>query len=472
MRNLNTAYIDGQFVRVQGTETLEIANPATGAPLAVVTLANRADARRAIAAARDAQALLRQTGKAERIDMLRRLQTAVLRYTDAIRDVTIEEYGAPVARAQWVSQYASQCFASAAQALEEYPLSYEVGTATVTMEPVGVSALIAPWNSTAGTVCSKLASALAAGCATVIKPSELSPLQTQVLCEALHEAGLPSGVFNVLLGRGADVGDEISTSPHVARISFTGSTQTGKVIARAAVETMKRVTLALSGKSAAIVLDDADLAHALPLAVGGAFMNNGQACVAGTRLLVPHARMAEVTERMREIVGKLQVGDPRDPGTTIGPLASRAQFDRVQRFIRRGLEQGAVLVAGGEGRPEGLPEGFFVKPTVFAGVHNDMEIAREEIFGPVLSIIGYETEQEAVDLANDSVYGLFGYVYSADVARARGVAARMQTGSVLVNRIDPEVLAPFGGVRQSGVGREFGLAGLVSYLEPKTVAVR
>ncbi|RZT42361.1 aldehyde dehydrogenase family protein [Cupriavidus agavae] len=476
MQILNTAYIDGEFVRVQGAETIEIVNPTTGAPLAVVTLANRADARRAIAAARSAQVQLRQTGKAERIDMLRSLQAAVLRYTDAIRDATIEEYGAPVARAQWVSQYASQCFASSADALAGYPLEYRAGTATVLLEPVGVSALIAPWNSTAGTVCSKLASALAAGCATVIKPSELSPLQTQVLCEALHEAGLPPGVFNVLLGRGGDVGAEICANPAVARISFTGSTQTGKTIARSAVDTMKRVTLALSGKSASIVTADADLARVLPMAVSGAFLNNGQACMAGTRLLVPQALMGEVVERVQAIVGALVVGDPRDPATALGPLASQAQFDRVQHFIRRGQEQGAVLVAGGEGKPEGLPErlagGFFVKPTVFAGVHNDMEIAREEIFGPVLSIIGYDTEDDAVEIANDSPYGLFGYVFSADAQRARGIAERMQAGTILVNRVDPEVLAPFGGVRQSGLGREFGLAGLVSYLEPKTVAAR
>lgn len=471
MQRLNSAYIGGEFVAVRGSETVEVANPATEEVIGAVTLGNREDAKRAIAAANRAQSMLRHTGKAERIDMLRRLQSAVLKHTDRIREVTIDEYGAPQARAQWVSRYASQCFENAAQILQDYPLVRAAGGASVVMEPVGVAALIAPWNSTAGTVCSKLASALAAGCASVIKPSELSPIQTQVLCEALHEAGLPPGVFNVVLGRGTDVGDEISTSAGIARISFTGSTQTGKTIARAALETMKRVSLALSGKSAAIVLDDADLASALPLAVNAAFMNNGQACVAGSRLLVPRARMAEVVRLVQGIVAGMVVGDPRDPATTLGPLASQGQFERVQHYIRRGREQGAELVAGGEGRPDGITRGWFVRPTVFANVRNDMDIAREEIFGPVLSILAYDSEQEAIAIANDSIYGLHGYIFSAQPRRARDIADSLQVGTVLINRIDPDMLAPFGGVKQSGIGREFGAAGLEAFLEPKTIAM-
>jgi aldehyde dehydrogenase (NAD+) len=267
MWNIDKAYIGGAFVPVQGSEVVEALNPATQQVIGTATLANRDDAKRAIAAAKRAQQALRRTGKAERIEMLEHLSAAVLARTDEIRDVTIEEYGGPLARAQWVSQYASQCFAGAAKTLEAYELTRRIGDATVVMEPVGVAGLIAPWNSTAGTVCSKLASAIAAGCATVIKPSELSPIQSQVVAEALHGAGLPAGVFNILLGRGADVGDEISTSPDVAKISFTGSTATGKFIARAGIDTMKRVSLALTGKSASVVLDDADLATVLPLAV-------------------------------------------------------------------------------------------------------------------------------------------------------------------------------------------------------------
>lgn len=469
MWHIDKAYIDGAFVPVQGQEVVDVINPATEQRIGTATLGNRDDARRAIAAANRAQQALRRTTKAQRIEMLEHLSAAVLARTDEIRDVTIEEYGGPLARAQWVSQYASQCFAGAAKTLETYELTRRIGEATVVMEPVGVAGLIAPWNSTAGTVCSKLASALAAGCATVIKPSELSPIQSQVVAEALHGAGLSAGVFNMLLGRGADVGDEISTSPDVARISFTGSTATGKFIARAGIDTLKRVSLALTGKSATVVLDDADLATVLPMAVNAAFMNNGQACVAGTRLLLPRSRMKEALERVGAIVAGLRVGDPRDAATAIGPLASQAQYERIQHFIRRGLAQGATLLAGGEGRPEGLARGWFVRPTVFADVRNDMDIAREEIFGPVLSIMGYDDEDDAVSIANDSAYGLQAYVFSSQPERARRVAARLQAGSVLVNRIAPELLAPFGGVKQSGIGREFGVFGMEAFMEPKTI---
>ena len=324
-------------------------------------------------------------------------------------------------------------------------------------------------NSPAGSICSKLASAIAAGCASVIKPSELSPIQTQVVAAALHDAGLPAGVFNILLGRGADVGDEISLSPGIAKISFTGATPTGKLIARAGLETMKRVSLALTGKSASIVLDDADLATAVPLALNAGFQNNGQACVAGTRILVPRARLNEVIGLVKATVATVRVGDPRDPSTAVGPLANRAQYDRIQGFIRRGQEQGATLIVGGEGRPDGLKKGYFVKPTVFANVRNNMDIAREEIFGPVLSILSYENEDEAVHIANDSIYGLQAYVFSSQRERAGRIASRLEAGTVLINGIKPELLAPFGGFKQSGLGREFGVFGLEAFLEAKAV---
>jgi aldehyde dehydrogenase (NAD+) len=470
MWNINQAYINGAFVPVQGRERLEIVNPATEQVIGTVTLADREDARRAIAAANRAQPALAASSKAQRIEMLKELQAAVLARTDRIRDVTIEEYGGPLSRSQWVSNYASQCFATTAEALRAYAFERLMGEATVVMEPVGVAALITPWNAAAGSICSKLASAIAAGCASVIKPSELGPLQAQVVTEALHEAGLPAGAFNVLLGRGGDVGDEFTTSAGVAKISFTGSTHTGSLIARAGVETMKRVSLALSGKSATVLLDDANMATAVPMALQAAFMNNGQACVAGTRLLVPHAHMAEAIERLQAAVAGMRVGDPRDATTAIGPLASEAQFERVQQFIRRGLDEGATLVAGGEGRPDGLGKGWFVRPTVFTGVRNDMDIAREEIFGPVLSVIGYGSDDEAIAIANDSAYGLQAYVFSSQAQRAWRVASRLRAGTVLVNRITPELSAPFGGVKTSGIGREFGVFGMEAFLEPKTVA--
>lgn len=469
MWNIKEAYIDGNFVPVQGTEVIEIINPATEAVIGTATLANRDDAKLAIAAARRAQSGFGNTSKAERIEMLRQLQAAVLGSAERIRDSAIEEYGGVFARTQWVSQYVSQCFANAAQTLEDYPLSRTVGTAQVVMEPVGVAALIAPWNSVAGTVCSKLACAIAAGCASVIKPSELSPLQSRVIAEALHSAGLPGGIFNILSGRGHDVGDELSTHPDIARLSFTGSTATGKLIARAAVDSIKRVSLALTGKSASIVLDDADLATAIPLAINAAFNNSGQACIAGTRLLVPRARLDEVIGAVQAYAATLRVGDPRDPDSAIGPLASLAQFERVQHYIQRGLVQGARLIVGGEGRPAGLEKGYFVRPTVFVDVSPQMDIAREEIFGPVLSIMTYDSEEQAIEIANGTVYGLHAYVLARDLERAGRIASRLEAGTVMINRINPELLAPFGGVKQSGIGREFGVVGLESFLEAKSI---
>ncbi|OWQ43928.1 aldehyde dehydrogenase family protein [Roseateles noduli] len=469
-KRFDQSYVDGAFVPVTGEELVDIVDPATEEVVGQARLANRDDARRAVEAAMRAQPAFGRTTVAERMAMLERLRASMLAHADEILEATIAEYGGPVARAQWVANYASQCFGDAARVLSTYAFERPFGGSTVVMAPVGVSALFAPWNSTAGTMASKLASATAAGCATVIKPSELSPWQAHVVARAIHEAGLPPGVVNIVTGRGLDVGAEIGTHPGVAKLSFTGSTPTGKLIARGAVDTMKRVSLALTGKSASLLLEDADLDAAIPLALGAAFMNSGQACVAGTRLLVPRARMADVVERIRAAVAALRVGDPRDPATTIGPMVSRAQFERVQHFIRRGLGQGATLIAGGEGRPEGLDRGWFVRPTVFADVRNDMDIAREEIFGPVLSVLPVDSEDEAIAVANDSPYGLQAYVFSADADRARRVAARLQAGTVLINRVAPDLLAPFGGVKQSGVGREFGVMGMEAFLEPKTIS--
>ncbi|AZF26895.1 aldehyde dehydrogenase family protein [Pseudomonas sp. R2-60-08W] len=471
MYTLSTSYIDGTFVPVRGTESLLIISPTTENVLGTVTLANREDAVLAIEAAARAQRLFARSPKAQRIDMLRALQAAVLRNADSIRDSAIEEYGGVYSRTQWVSQYVSQSFANAIQTLEDYPLVRTIGAARVSMEPVGVAALIVPWNSVAGTVCSKLASAIAAGCTSVIKPSELSPLQTQVITEALHSAGLPDGLFNVLLGRGHDVGDELSTNPTVAKISFTGSTPTGKLIARAGLDSLKRVSLSLTGKCASILLEDADLASAIPMIVNAAFMNNGQACVAGSRLLVPSQRADEVVAAVKACVDGLVVGDPWRPDTSLGPLASAAQFDRVQHFIRQGLEQGARLVAGGAGRPDGIDRGYFVKPTVFADVTSSMAIAQEEIFGPVLSIMTYDSEEQAVEIANDTIYGLQAYIFGKNLDRAKRMASQLEAGTVLINRATPELLAPFGGLKQSGIGREFGVHGLEAFLEAKSVVV-
>nr|WP_180901504.1 MULTISPECIES: aldehyde dehydrogenase family protein [unclassified Martelella] len=471
MRSIDQIYIDGDFAPATGEDVLDIINPATEKTIGTYRMASREDARRGVAAAKRAQPRLAATRVSERIEMLRSLQSSVLARTDDIRDATIEEYGGPVSRAKWISQYSSDCFGFAAETLASFAFERRAGVSTVHMEPVGVSTLIAPWNASAGTICSKLASALAAGCASVIKPSELSGMQNQVVAEALHAAGLPPGAINIVTGRGNDVGDELTTNPDVRRVSFTGSTATGKVIAKAGIDTMKRVTLAMSGKSPAILLDDAEFSQAIPMALSAGFQNNGQACIAGTRILVPRARLKEANEIVQSSVAAFRVGDPADPGTTVGPVASATQFERIQRYIAAGLSQGASLLAGGPGKPEGLDAGFFVKPTIFTEVTNDMDIARDEIFGPVLVLIPYDGEENAVRIANDSLYGLEAYIYSANLERAQAVARRIHAGTVLINRTAPDLLAPFGGVRQSGIGREFGTFGIESFLEAKTITL-
>jgi aldehyde dehydrogenase (NAD+) len=370
-----------------------------------------------------------------------------------------------------MAAFAHQVIGQAADTLAEYAFERQAGSARVSMTPHGVAGLITPWNSDAAFICGKLATAMAAGCTAVIKPSEMSAMQTQVILEALHAAGLPPGVFNLVNGRGEVVGAEITAHPDVAKISFTGSSAVGKAILRAGAETLKRVTLELGGKSPSIVLDDADFAAIVPLVVQAGFMNSGQACIADTRILVPRSRQAEFEAAVVDAVRATRAGDPRDADTAIGPMVSHRQWERVQRYIRIGLDEGARLLCGGEGRPDGVERGWLVRPTVFTDVHNDMTIAREEIFGPVLSIIPYDDEAEAIALANDTSYGLHGYVFTADAARGARVAERIEAGRVLVNTLTHEPKAPFGGFKQSGLGRENGVWGLEAYLEPKAIVV-
>lgn len=469
MWQIAEAYIGGKFVPVTGHEVIQSYNPSNGKLIGTARLASRTDARQAVHAAAAAQPSFGLSTKEQRTEMLQALHAAVLEHSAAICEATIEEYGGPLSRSRWVSQYSAQCFLNAARILEEYPLQRKAGSAEIFMEPVGVSALIVPWNSTAGTLCSKLAFAIAAGCASVIKPSEFSPLQNRVVAEALHQAGLPAGIFNILSGRGEEVGEELSIHPQIAKISFTGSTSVGKIIARSAVDSCKRLTLGMSGKSASVLLEDADISVVLPMALSAAFMNNGQACVAGSRLLVPESQLETISQQIKTLIDALNVGDPADPRTEIGPLFSQRQYDRVQHYIRRGVQQGATLLTGGEGHPIGLQHGFFVRPTVFTRVSNDMDIAREEIFGPVLSVISYRDEADAIRIANDSDYGLQAYIFGQDQQHALQISRQLNAGSVLINRIVPELMAPFGGVKQSGIGRELGVSGLESFLEPKAV---
>jgi aldehyde dehydrogenase (NAD+) len=469
MKTLNQIYINGEFVTPHGSEVMEFANPSTGAPLVRTRLADATDAQRAIAAARAAYPVFSRSTREERMDMLQRLHDAVREGEQELIDTMLDEYGGPLAVTAATARRASSCFVTVKKLLAGYSFERQAGIARVQMVPLGVVGLITPWNANYGFISGKLAMAIASGSTAVIKPSEMSALQTDALTRLLHKAGLPPGVFNIVTGRGDTVGAEITRHPDIAKISFTGSTAVGKAIARGAVDTMKRVTLELGGKSPTILLDDADFAKAMPFAVAAATFNSGQACLAGTRLLVPEHRLEEAKRLAAAEVAKLTVGDPRNPATRIGPMVSHKQWERVQGYIRKGLEEGAELLAGGEGKPAGLEAGNFVRPTVFVGVRNDMAIAREEIFGPVLSIISYRTEEEAIDIANDTSYGLHAYVFSGDVARANRVAAQIVAGRVFINGLYDEPLAPFGGFRQSGLGREFGVHGLEAYLEPKAL---
>jgi aldehyde dehydrogenase (NAD+) len=381
----------------------------------------------------------------------------------------VEEYGGVVQFAGLIVQSGVNAFLAAEQALQEMQFTRSWGRTTVTLEPVGVAGLITAWNASALFICLKLASAVAAGCTVVIKPSELSALQTRVLIEALHEAKLPKGLLNIVTGRGDVVGAELVRNPNVDKISFTGSVAVGESIMRDGAATMKRVTLELGGKSPTILLDDADLDEAIPAALGMAFLNSGQACAAGTRLLVPRKQLEAVKRAIVGAMRAFRVGAPGDPKTAVGPMVSQKQYERVQSFIRRGIEEGAEVLVGGEGRPDGLEAGYFVKPTVFVNVNNDMTIAREEIFGPVLSVIAYESEDDAISIANDSRYGLHAAVIGADVQRARRVASRLRAGRVVINGMTDDPQAPWGGFKYSGVGREYGRYGIEAFLETRAI---
>lgn len=469
MQQIHQIYINGEFVTPHGTQLFDVFNPATGQAIGQVRLADEQDALDAVQAAKRAFPTFSRTTKAVRIDYLKRMHAAVASVEAELTAAIIEEYGAPVSRAVWMAKHAADVLLEAATVLQDYDFTQRIGIADVTMQPLGVAGLITPWNSNAGFICGKLAAALAAGCTAVIKPSEMSALQTAIVARALHQAGLPAGVFNIVTGRGETVGAVLSTHPDIAKVSFTGSTAVGKQILRAGAETLKRITLELGGKSPVLVLDDADLKTAIPMALQAGFMNSGQACIAGSRILVPEHRLSEVEALVIEEVSNIRAGDPQDPGTSVGPMVSLKQWQRVQRYIQIGLEEGAHLLTGGPGLPEGIEAGWFVKPTVFSRVTNQMTIAREEIFGPVLSIITYKDEAEALAIANDTPYGLQAYILSSNLPKAHALAAQIDAGRVLINTLAHEPRAPFGGFKQSGIGREYGSFGLEAFLEPKSV---
>jgi len=469
MKTITTHYVDGEFVESHGREVMEIISPTDGQVIGRVTLGDEEDARRAIAAAKHAFSAYGRSTTEERAKLLRRLHEAASARIEDLTAVMVEEYGGVVQFARLIVESGVNAFAAAEQALKEIPWTRRWDKTTVTLEPVGVASLITAWNANALFICLKLASAVAAGCTVVIKPSEMSSLQTRILVEALHEAGLPKGVLNVVTGLGTTVAAELVRNPDVNKISFTGSVAVGENIMRDGAATMKRVTLELGGKSPTVLLDDAALDKAIPSALVMAFMNSGQACAAGTRLLVPKSRLDEVKNAIREAMHAFTVGDPADPKTGVGPMVSQKQYDRVQSYIRKGIDEGAEVLVGGEGRPQGFEAGYFVKPTVFVNVTNDMTIAREEIFGPVLSVIAYDSENEAIRIANDSKYGLHAAVLGTDLARARRVASQLRAGRVVINNMTDDPQAPWGGFKYSGVGREYGRYGIEAFLEPKAV---
>lgn len=469
MKTVHQVYINGEFVTPHGTEILDLINPSNNQKIGEVTLADETDTKKAIAAAKEAFRTFSASSVEERIRYLAKLKTAVEKRQQDFTDIMIEEYGGTHQFVTMSNKHTGAWFDSMIEVLTTYEFEKTINTSLVKLQPVGVVGIITPWNASNSSICSKVATAIAAGCTVVIKPSEMSALQTQVLMEAFHDAGLPKGIINFVTGLGNVVGTELITHPDVAKISFTGSTAVGKLIAKTAVDTMKRVTLELGGKSPNIILDDADLEKAIPTAVYGAYMNSGQACIAPTRLLVPADQLDEVNAIAKSVAENMVVGLPQNEDTHIGPMVSVKQFERVQNYIKMGLEEGAILLAGGEGKPEGLEDGNFVKATIFTNVNNKMRIAQEEIFGPVLSIIPYKTEEEAIGIANDSPYGLAAYISSSDESRAMRIASQIDAGRVCINGFSHDPLVPFGGFKQSGIGREYGVYGLEACLEPKAI---
>ncbi len=464
-------YIDGAWVSPAHGKTIPVVNPATEEAMYDVALGSAADVDKAVAAAQAAFESYAVTSREERIALLQRIVEV---YTGRMKDIGAaisDEMGAPLAFAERVQAGAGLGhLMTTLQVLKTYPFEERLGSAMLLREPVGVAGMITPWNWPLNQIACKVAPALAAGCTMVLKPSEYTPSSGLIFAEILHEAGVPKGVFNLINGLGPEVGAAMSAHPGLDMISFTGSARAGADVAQRAAPTVKRVTQELGGKSANIILDDADFQKAVSGGAAHCFMNTGQSCNAPTRMLVPHTRIDETASIAKAVAGNTRPGDPRAAETTIGPLVNRTQWEKVQALIKRGIEEGATLAAGGPGRPADLNKGYYVRPTVFSNVTNDMTIAREEIFGPVLSIIGYKDEDDAVRIANDTPYGLAGYVSSGDPGGARRVSRRIRAGNVNLNGSLNERAAPFGGYKQSGNGREWGRFGLEEYLEAKAVA--
>ncbi|MEU6386005.1 aldehyde dehydrogenase family protein [Streptomyces bauhiniae] len=474
MREAEHLYINGEWTEPVDGTVQELTDPATGRTSGRMILGGAADVDRAVDAAREAFPAFSATSPAERIELLEAIGAEYARRAEDMAQAVTAELGSPISLSRTLHVPAAQGqFHHAAQALDRMDLMDRRGSTWVRREPIGVCALITPWNYPALQPAGKVASALAAGCTAVLKPAQTGPYSALLLAEILDAAGVPAGVFNLILGRGSVVGDVLNAHEDVDMISFTGSGPVSVGVSAAAAPTAKRVLTELGGKSPQIVLPDADLDVAVETALLYGLGNSGQTCGAASRTLVPRDRLAEFLDALTARIGRLKVGDPWAEGTFMGPVVSASQWDTVQGYIHKGIDQGARLVAGGPGKPDDLPDalkgGHFVKPTVFADVTNDMTIAREEIFGPVMSVIAYDTVEEAIRVANDSPFGLCGYVSGTDARQARAVAERMRTGYVLINDADFDFNTSWGGYKQSGNGREWADFGIGEYLETKSI---
>jgi len=470
MKNERKFYIDGKWVEPHSKQTLEVLNPANEEVIATIVLGDQEDVNRAVAAAKRAFQTFSRTTVAERVALLEKIIAAYQKKIPEIAATVSKEMGAPLSLANQAQAPAGlgHLFYTL-NALKSFEWEKDVGRSRVVHEPIGVCALITPWNWPLNQIAAKVGPAIAAGCTMVLKPTEIAPLNAILFAEVMDEAGVPPGVFNLVNGDGPGVGVALSKHPDVDMVSFTGSTRAGISVAQNAAPTVKRVTQELGGKSANIILDDADFPKVVVQGMSGCALNSGQSCNAPTRMLVPKKRMDEAAAIAKAAATAVKVGDPSKPDTGLGPVVSKAQWDKIQGLIKKGIAEGARLECGGEGLPEGLNNGYYVKPTVFSHVTNDMTIAREEIFGPVLSIIGYEDDADAIRIANDTPYGLSGYVQSANLERARNVARQIRAGNIHVNGAGVDPGSPFGGYKQSGNGREFSVWGLEEFLETKAI---
>jgi aldehyde dehydrogenase (NAD+) len=470
MANTQQFYIDGQWVDPVVRHSIDVIDPATEKPFTQLAVGSAADVERAVAAAKRAFPAYSATTRDQRLHWLRALLDAYNARYDDIAEAVSREMGAPLSFSKDAQAWAGRAHIEAAiKALEDFVFFEDRGNTRVVKEAIGVAALITPWNWPLNQIVTKVAPALAAGCTMVLKPSEIAPISGLLFAEAVHEIGLPKGVFNLVNGDGPSVGQVMASHPDVDVVSFTGSTRAGVIVAKAAADTVKRVCQELGGKSANIILPDADLERAVTKGVDAVMSNSGQSCDAPTRMLVPAARYAEAVRIAKVTAEKQRVGDPWAAETTMGPVVSEAQFNKIQKLIEKGIAEGATAVTGGPGRPFGLDRGYYVRPTIFSDVTPSMTIAREEIFGPVLVILPYSSVDEAIAIANDSVYGLAAYVQAGDLERARAVAARLRAGTISINHPSWNTFAPFGGYKQSGNGREYAEYGIEEFLEIKGI---